>query len=67
MENKLYIAPTISVVEMDSEDLLNGINSLEDKVVIKPTTDGINKGNANIAAGKNHYNLWGYDDEEDER
>lgn len=62
MEKKNYTAPLTAAIELDSEDLLNGIDSYEDKVVIKP--GGSNKGNANIAAGKYHYDLWGLDEED---
>lgn len=64
MKKKVYSNPTITVVEMQGGDLLEGLSSGPGQVIIN--TNGItNKGNANTtAAGKLHYDIWDYDDED---
>lgn len=64
MKKKTYSNPTITVVEMQGGDLLEGLSSGPGTLTINPNGI-INKGNANsTAAGKFHYDVWGYDDED---
>lgn len=62
MEKKKYTNPSITVVEMRGDDLLDSM--LSDSGYVIKTNGTINKGNASTAAGKNHFNLWDYDEED---
>ena len=64
MKKKTYSNPTITIVEMQGGDLLEGLSSGPGAVTINPNGT-ITKGNANTgAAGKLHYDLWDYDEDE---
>lgn len=61
MEKKKYTNPSITVVEMRGENLLD----------LSPqgthlNTNGITKGDASQAAGKFHYNIWDYEEGEED-